>query len=265
MAERTLEAEQRAKELARSNKDLEIFAGVAAHDLRAPLRTLKSQLIDLDEKYRERFDAGDRETHVIHSQKCADDMKALIDGLFEFSKVRTEGKEPAPVSCAVAVATARDLLQNAIDQSGAEVDWEELPVVLADESQLVRLFQNLISNSLKFRVDDRPPRVRVTARPEGAKWVIAVTDNGIGIEALKGLKKVKDPLEKIFDLGIQSRQHTGKRYGDKYPGSGIGLATCKNIVERHGGRIWASSAGLGQGTTVSFTLPAADFTSPRLA
>jgi len=161
------------------------------------------------------------------------------------------------VSCEDAVATARGLLKDAIDQCGAEVGWEALPVVLADESQLVRLFQNLIGNSLKFRVDERPPRVAVTARREGAEWVIAVADNGIGIEIVKGFKSV-NTLQKIFELGKWSRQHTGKRYGDKYPGSGIGLATCKNIVERHGGRIWAHSDGLGKGTTIFFTLPAAD-------
>jgi light-regulated signal transduction histidine kinase (bacteriophytochrome) len=258
VAERTAEAEARAKELARSNKELELFAGVAAHDLRAPLRTMTSRLLALDEKYRDRFDPGDRDSHVLLSQQCAADMKALIDGLFEFSQVRTEGKEPAPTSCAEAAATARDMLKEAIEQSGAEVQLGELPVVLADKSQLVRLFQNLIGNSLKFKLDDVPPRIRVTAHRDGDEWIIAVTDNGIGIERLKGFKKAKDTFEKVFDLGVESRQHTGKRYGDKYPGSGIGLATCKNIVERHGGWIRAHSDGLGKGTTITFALPAAD-------
>jgi PAS domain S-box-containing protein len=255
--DRTAVAEARAQELARSNKDLELFAGVAAHDLKAPLRTMKSQILSLDEKYRDRLVAEDREEYIVRSQKCADGMMALIEGLFAFSQVRTEGKEPAPVSCEDAVATACGLLKDAIDQSGAEVAWEALPVVLADESQLVRLFQNLLGNSLKFRADDRPPRITVSARREGRNWVVAVADNGIGIEIVRGFKSV-NTLEKIFELGKWSRQHTGKRYGDKYPGSGIGLATCKNIVERHGGRIWAHSDGLGKGTTIFFTLPAAD-------
>jgi light-regulated signal transduction histidine kinase (bacteriophytochrome) len=260
VAERTAEVEARSQELARSNLDLMRFAGVAAHDLQAPLRTVRSQLQELDAKYGDRLDPDDRKAYVTLSLARADQMRRLIEGLFEFSKVRTEAKEPAPTSCAAAVAAACGLLQEEIDRTGAEVAWGELPTILADESQLVRLFQNLIHNSVKFRADDRPPRVRVEARREGAYWVVSVADNGIGIEGLrgKGLTKVKDPLEKVFDLGVESRQHTGKRYGDKYPGSGIGLATCKSIVERHGGRIWAASDGLDKGTTISFTMPAAD-------
>ena len=249
VAERTAEAEARAKELARSNKDLELFAYVAAHDLRAPLSTLNSQLQAMETKFRDRFDATDRETHIATSQKSANDMRALIDGLFEFSQVRTEGKEFAPTSCEEAVATACNRLQDAIDQSGAQIEWEQLPVVLADGSQLKRLFQNLIGNSLKFRLADQAPQVRITACRDGANWVVTVTDNGIGIEAVR-LKSV-NTFEKIFKLGVESRQHK------KYPGSGVGLATCKNIVERHNGRIWAHSDGKGKGTTISFTLPAA--------
>jgi PAS domain S-box-containing protein len=260
VAERTAEVEAQARELVRSNRDLMLFAGVAAHDLKAPLRTMTGQIQELDKKYRDRFDPGDREAFITPSFTSAGGMEKLIEGLLEFSKVRTEGKEPAPTSCADVVAEACRLLQGDIDRLGATVDRGELPVVLADAQQLVRLLQNLISNSLKFRADDRLPRVRVAARREGAEWIIEVSDNGIGIEGLKGrrLTKVKDPLEKIFDLGVESRQHSGKKYGDKYPGSGIGLSTCKNIVERHGGRIWASSDGHDKGTTIFFTLPAAD-------
>jgi PAS domain S-box-containing protein len=258
VAERTAVAEARATELARSNRDLELFAWAASHDLQAPLTTMKSNLIELDGKYSDRLDPGDRDKYLSASQKRADDMKALIDGLLDFSRVRTEAKEPVPVSCAGAVATALDRLNKTIEQSAAEITWDGLPVVLADQSQLERLFQNLIGNSLKFRVDDRPPRITVTARREGKEWVISVADNGIGIEKVKGFKNVKDTFEKIFDLGKWSRQHAGKRYGDKYPGSGIGLTTCKNIVERYGGWIRAHSEGLGKGTTITFALPAAD-------
>jgi PAS domain S-box-containing protein len=257
VAERTAVAEERSQELARSNKDLELFAWAASHDLQAPLSEMRSNLIELDGKYSDRFDPGDRDKYLAASLKRTDDMRALIDGLLEFSRVRTEAKEPVPVSCAGAVATALDWFKKVIEQSAAQVTWNDLPVVLADQSQLVRLFQNLIGNALKFRIEDRPPRITVTARREGKEWVIAVADNGIGIEKVKGFKNVKDTFEKIFDLGKWSRQHASKRYGDKYPGSGIGLTTCKNIVERHGGRIWAHSDGPGKGTTITFTLPAA--------
>ena len=259
--ERTAEVEARSQELSRSNRDLMLFAGVAAHDLKAPLRTMTGQIQELDKKYRDRLDPGDREAFIAVSLASAGGMERLIEGLLEFSKVRTEGKEPAPTSCKEAVDQACRLLQADIDRTGAEVDRGGVSevTVLADASQLVRLFQNLINNSLKFRLDDTPPRVRVSARREGAQWAIEVSDNGIGIEGPKvALKKVKSPFEKIFDLGVESRQHTGKKYGDRYPGSGIGLSTCKNIVERHGGTIGAKSDGPGKGTTIRFTLPAAD-------
>jgi signal transduction histidine kinase len=133
-------------------------------------------------------------------------------------------------------------------------------MVLADASQLVRLFQNLISNSLKFRSENIPPLIKVTATRDGANWIIKVQDNGIGIAELrmKFRTPVKPILEKIFDLGNASRQHKGKEYGNKYPGHGIGLATCKNIVERHGGWIKAESDGPNKGTTIIFTMPAVD-------
>ena len=124
-----------------------------------------------------------------------------------------------------------------------------MPTVLAHQSQLMQLFENLIGNALKYRTD-RPPRVKVSARRESDEWVIDVADNGIGIDP----DPKRNYLQKIFLLGVESRLH-GR---DKLPGSGIGLATCKNIVERHGGRIWANSAGPDQGTTISFTIPAAN-------
>lgn len=119
---------------------------------------------------------------------------------------------------------------------------DDLPAVLADETQLVQLFQNLVANALKFRAEGRPPHVHVSARRDGDRWRLAVADNGIGIEA--------EYLRRIFGLG--ERLHGIS----KYPGNGIGLATCEKIVQRHGGRIWAESPGLDQGSTFAFTLPA---------
>jgi signal transduction histidine kinase len=214
----------------------------------------------LSEKQRDQSEAAATEALIADSRKRADDLSNMIEGLLEFSAVRTERKEPAPTSCAEAVASACGRLREEIEKTGAttEYDPEKLPTVLADVQQLTRLFQNLIGNSLKFRADDRPPHIRISARREGAEWVIQVADNGIGIERLDKKFRTVKTLEKIFELGNHSRQHTdSKKYGDKYPGYGIGLSTCKNIVERHGGRIWADSEGLGMGTTIIFTLPAA--------
>ncbi|MCI0701824.1 MAG: ATP-binding protein [Planctomycetia bacterium] len=134
------------------------------------------------------------------------------------------------------------MLQAAIEECGARVDCGELPVVLADPTQLAQLFQNLIGNALKFR-SEQPPRIRVSARQQGDEWLIEVVDNGIGIEP--------EYLKRIFGLG--ERLHSAS----KYPGHGIGLATCEKIVQRHGGRIWAASAGPGHGATIFFTMPAA--------
>jgi two-component system, chemotaxis family, sensor kinase Cph1 len=158
--------------------------------------------------------------------------------------VRTQGKEPVPVACGEAVASACANLHAAIEEAGAEVTADGLPTVLADPTQLVQLFQNLIGNALKFRADDRPSRVAVTARRfDAGWWQVDVADNGIGIET--------EYLRRIFGLG--ERLHGAS----KYPGHGIGLATCEKIVQRHGGRIWAASDGPDRGATISFTIPAA--------
>jgi PAS domain S-box-containing protein len=240
VADRTAVAEERAQELARSNAALEQFGYVVAHDLRQPLRTMKSYIQKLAEHYQGQFDelAG---SYVTRSINDADRMRVLIDDLLAYSRVRTQGKEPAPTDCGAALAAAWANLQAAIEESGAVVTADWLPTVLADATQLVQLFQNLVANAMKFQAG-QPPSIHVSARREGDFWVIAVADNGIGIEA--------QYLQRIFGLG--ERLHTTS----KYPGNGIGLATCEKIVQRHGGRIWASSPALGQGSTFSFTLPA---------
>jgi len=169
-------------------------------------------------------------------------MRVLIEDLLAFSRVRTQGKEPAPTDCADALEGACANLNAAIEENAATVTADELPTVLADPTQLVQLFQNLIGNALKFRAA-RPPRIHVRARSEAGDWVIAITDNGIGIEP--------QYLKRIFGLG--ERLHSIS----SFPGNGIGLATCEKIVQRHGGRIWAESPGPDRGSTFSFTLPAA--------
>jgi light-regulated signal transduction histidine kinase (bacteriophytochrome) len=172
-------------------------------------------------------------------------MRSLIDELLRYSRVGTGGRDPEPVNCTQAARSALANVEATVDDTGAAVTADELPTVMADPTQLEQLFQNLLGNALKFRADDRPPAIHLSAARRVGMWELRVTDNGIGIDP--------DKLERIFRLGIESRLHSRT----KYPGHGIGLATCQKIVERHGGRIWAESAGPGRGTTIAFTMPAA--------
>jgi PAS domain S-box-containing protein len=272
VAERTAVAEQRAQELSRSNAALGRFGYVIAHDLKIPLRTMKSYIQMLAERYQGRLD-DQADGYIGRCVRAAVRMEKLIEDLLEFSRVRTQGKAPASTKCAAALETAKANNQAAIDESGAEVTADELPTVLADPTQLAQLFENFIGNALKYRIGG--PRIHVSARPEGNSWVIAVADNGIGIEPQylvpwcpkceKWLtmqeqyvgQPVRCPLckgtvraQRVFELGY--RLHTVSQY----PGNGIGLATCEEIVQRHGGRIWADSPGLGQGSAFYFSLPA---------
>jgi hypothetical protein len=167
-------------------------------------------------------------------------MQRLINDLLAYSRVSTRGKAPEPADCCSALGEARVNLSAAIEESQAVIANDDLPTVMADQTQLVQLFQNLIGNAIKFRGSE-PPRVHISAERKGKEWVFAVRDNGIGI----------DPQyhERIF--GIFQRLHNR----DQYPGTGIGLAICKRIVERHGGRIWVESEP-GKGATFYFTIPA---------
>lgn len=273
VAERTAVADQRARELARSNQRLDQFGYTVAHDLRQPLRTMKSYIQKAACRYHERLDkeAYDAICRVVdpkklaraliddmvrfdekandyfnRADKAADRMNILIDDLLAFSRVQTKGSEPAPTRCVAALANAWANLQAAVEESAGDLTVDTLPLVLADPTQLMQLFQSLVNNALKYRRADRAPRIHVSARREAEAWVIAVADNGIGMDS-------KD-LQKIFGLGVNSRLNKAS----DYPGNGIGLSTCEQIVQRHGGRIWAESPGPGQGSTFYFTLPAAD-------
>lgn len=230
---------QMAAELERSNAELQQFAYVASHDLQEPLRMITSYLQLFMRRYGNNLDGEARE-FLEFAVDGATRMQKLISDLLAYSRVHTRARPPEPTdSAAVLQQTIQDL-QAAITDSNATVTFDELPMVMADATQLGQLFQNLISNAIKYRSDD-PPRIHISAHREGDQWVFAVKDNGIGI----------DP--KYFDriFAIFQRLHTR----DEYPGTGIGLAICKRIVERHGGRIWVESAP-GQGCTFFFTLPA---------
>ncbi len=230
---------QKAQELSRSNADLEQFAYVASHDLQEPLRTMTSFAQLLRRRYQGKLDANaDDFIHFIVDG--ATRMQGLITDLLAYSRVGSRGKETVSTDCAAVFDQAVANLQTAIVESGAVVTHDSLPTVPCDGAQLIQVFQNLVGNSIKFR-DSHSPRVHVAAEPRPSEWVFSVKDNGIGIDP--------EYAQRIFE--VFQRLHTRT----EYPGSGIGLAIAKKIVERHGGRIWVESQP-HQGATFFFTLPA---------
>jgi PAS domain S-box-containing protein len=226
-------------ELARSNAELQQFAYVASHDLQEPLRMIGSYTQLLERRYGDRLDSDARE-FMGFIVDGATRMKQLIEDLLAYSRVGTRGKELRPVQAQAALERALVNLRASIESSGAQITHDALPEVTADDTQLTQLFQNLIGNAIKFRKKDEPLRVHVGVRDEGEHWRFTVTDNGIGIEP--------QYFERIFM--VFQRLHTR----DEYPGTGIGLAICKKVVDRHRGRIWVESA-YGEGSSFIFTLP----------
>ncbi len=227
----------RAAELARSNAELERFAYIASHDLQEPLRMVASYTQLLGRRYRGKLDQ-DADEFIGFAVDGANRMQALINDLLAFSRVGTKAAPKVLASLQRPLDLALVNLRIAIEESGAEVTHDELPTALIDERQLIQLFQNLIANGIKFHGGE-PPRIHVGAERAGEEWRIFVKDNGIGI----------DPrfFSRLFVLF--QRLHTAS----EYQGTGIGLAVCKKIVDRHGGRIWVESAP-GLGSTFIFTL-----------
>jgi PAS domain S-box-containing protein len=224
--------------LLESNSALEHFAYAASHDLQEPLRTIGTYA-ELIVK-RHGSELSENGVHWLgFIVKAVARMKGLIDNLLTYARMGTE-KEPAvSLSLDQDVETAIAQLAGALEESHAAVTHDPLPPVVAAHSQIARLFQNLFSNSIKYRSPDRSPTIHVSARAEGGYWVISIVDNGIGFEQQHG--------ESIF--AAFKRLH-----GQEYSGSGVGLAICRRIVENHGGRIWAEST-VGSGSTFHFTLP----------
>lgn len=226
-------------DLARSNRELEQFAYVASHDLKEPLRMVASYLRLLEKKYGERLD--EKAGQYIHfAVNGAERMDRLIDGLLRYSRITSRSADFVIVDTNAVFAEAVANLEQSIRESGAEVTRDGLPQVKGDEVQLMMLMQNLIGNALKYRKKGLPPRVHVTAKREGREWVFAVRDNGIGI--------APEHHGRIFQ--IFQRLHTQ----EEYQGTGIGLASCKKIVEHHRGRIWLESIP-GEGSTFFFSIP----------
>ena len=229
---------ERTADLERSNRDLEQFAFIASHDLQEPLRMVASYTQLLAERFGDRLDDKARK-YIDYAVDGATRMQRLIEDLLAWSRVGSRGKFLEPVDSLCLLQDALANLASPIAESGAVVTHGELPVVCADAPQLLLVFQNLISNAIKFR-GKAPPEVRVDARVDGGDTVFTVRDNGIGIEGRY--------LDRIFE--IFKRLHTRQ----EYPGTGIGLALCRRVVERHGGRIWCESA-VGEGSAFSFTIP----------
>jgi PAS domain S-box-containing protein len=229
---------QQSAELARSNSELEQFAYIASHDLQEPLRMVASYVQLLERNYKNLFDAKGEE-YIAYAVDGAKRMQMLINDLLAYSRVGTQGNEFALTDCAGVVGLAIKNLQKAIQESGATIACDPLPTVRADRMQLLQLFQNLLANAIKFRVE-QPPKIHITAKLTDGFWQFTVKDNGIGIESRH--------FERIFL--IFQRLHSRRLY----PGTGMGLAICKKIVDRHGGTIWPVSEP-GMGTTFFFTLP----------
>ncbi len=233
------ELARQARELARSNAELEQFAYVASHDLQEPIRMMASFADLLAKRYGGALD-DDADEFIGFIVDGATRMQRLVNDLLAYSRVGRQGS-PEPVDCRAAAEKACTNLRRAIEESGAEVRIQSLPVVHGVESALTRLFQNLIGNAVKFRRPGQPVRIEVGARKEGDEWVVFVRDDGIGIDLEKSGR-----LFQIFQ-----RLHTR----GEYAGTGIGLAICKKVVEQHGGRIWVESRP-DEGSTFFFSLPA---------
>jgi light-regulated signal transduction histidine kinase (bacteriophytochrome) len=241
LAEAQQRLESQAAELHRSNRDLEQFAYVASHDLQEPLRKVASFCQLLERRYAGQLDER-ADQYIAFAVDGAKRMQQLINDLLAFSRIgrRTTGRDEVPLDACFAGALRN--LETAIEETGASVSSDPLPVVWGEKALLTALLQNLISNAMKFR-SDHPVSVRITVEEQEDEYLFRCSDNGIGIEP--------QYAERIFV--IFQRLH-GK---DQYSGTGIGLALCKKIVEWHGGRIWldTEAGGPGSGTTFGWTLP----------
>lgn len=235
------ELARQAMELARSNADLEQFAYVASHDLQEPLRMVASYTQLLARRYRGKLDE-DADEFIGFAVDGVNRMQALINDLLAYSRVGSRGDNLEATNMNELFDRVLLSLGPAIEETGATVAREDLPVIRADPGQMAQVLQNLIANAMKFRKPDVVPNVSVSARRDPEGWVFSVADNGIGIAA--------EYADRIFVLF--QRLHSR----DEYSGTGIGLAICKKIVERHGGRIWFDSEP-GRGTTFHFLIPEA--------
>jgi signal transduction histidine kinase len=238
--------EKQAEELTRSNRDLEQFAYVASHDLQEPLRKVASFCQLLQRRYAGQLDER-ADQYIAFAVDGAQRMQRLINDLLAFSRIGQLTTNFTDIDLNQVVATSAAHHQQQVEAAGGSITWIDLPVVRGEEPLLSALVESLVSNSVKFQRPGTPPRIRFTARRDGEQWEITCADNGIGIEP--------EFADKVFV--IFQRLH-GK---EAYPGTGIGLAVAKKIIEFHGGRIWVDSTA-GAGTTIRFTLPVIAASAP---
>jgi light-regulated signal transduction histidine kinase (bacteriophytochrome) len=225
------------EELARSKSELEQFVSVVSHDLQEPLRMVNGYTQLLARRYQGKLDA-EADEFIRFTMDGVSRMQEQIQALLAYSRVTTRGETIVPVDSEAVLERVTSILECLIQESGARVTHAPLPSVPADASQLAQVFRNLIENGIKFRGPE-PPRIHIAAVREGAEWIFSVKDNGMAI----------DPAQVRRVFGMFQRLQ-----GREYPGLGAGLATCKRILERHGGRIWVESE-LGKGSTFRFALP----------
>ena len=230
--------QEKTLELERSNSELERFAYVASHDLQEPLRTISSYLQLLERRYKERLDDKGLQ-YMDFTVNAANRLQNMISGLLEYSRVETRGQPFGAVNCEVVLGQTLENLRQTINDNKAEVTHDPLPTVMGDRGQLMRVFQNLLANSIKYRGQE-PPHIHVSSKRQKEEWVFSVKDNGIGIDP-----EYKDQIFIIFQ----------RLHGRDVPGIGLGLSVAKRIVERHGGRIWVESEP-GKGSVFYFTIPA---------
>lgn len=232
------ELARRLAELARSNVELERFAYVASHDLQEPLRMVASYTQLIERRYKDKLDT-DANEFIAYAVDGVLRMQQLINALLEFARVDTRGKAFVPTDCNILLEQTIIDQKHAIQESETTITYDHLPTVMGDAAQLRRVFQNLLNNAIKFR-STKPPSIHVSAQSDNELWVFSIRDNGIGIAA--------EYIERIFVI-FQRLHNRGE-----YDGTGIGLAICKKIIERHDGRIWVESQA-GQGSTFYFTIP----------
>lgn len=233
--------------LTESNTALEQFAYVASHDLQEPLRTMRAFAELISTKYRGRLDAeADKFLDFIITG--AHRMGSLIQDLLAYARLTTENERPSSIALDEDLEAALTHLDQAIAESGASITHDPLPTLPVDRGQMVRLFQNLIGNAVKYRNTDQPSKVHIGAEQKGAEWVISIKDNGIGFDP-KFASTIFLPFKRLHSA-------------EEYPGTGVGLAICRRIVQAQGGRIWAESAP-GEGSTFFFTLPVESRPAPK--
>lgn len=239
--ELNVRVEERTAQLSKSNAELEQFIHLSAHDLQEPLRMIACYVQMLEKRYKGKL-GHEADEMISYAADGAKNMSKKINDLLIYSNLDKHAKTLEPIDCEAVLENVISNLAAAITGSGAKISHDPMPSVLADETQLAQIFRNLIDNAIKFR-SAVPPDIHISAEQKGSEWVFSIRDNGIGI----------DPqfFDRIFNIFPRLHSH------GKYPGTGIGLAMCKKIVERHRGRIWVESE-LGKGSTFHLTIPGGD-------